>query len=120
MSPAREKLVSVNSLVSELEQDRRNLLGEISDLRSKKLIVKRSAVTQINDRLIGKLRITLVPDSLRTPLRNFFQEMPSIGQSKTQWIDDAQDLTVRGLVVAIRDGKDALCEKGWGSESRHS
>lgn len=117
VSPAREKLVSVNSLVDELEQDRRNLLGEISDLRTKRCIAKQSAVKKINDRLKGRLRITLMPDSLRKPLRDFFQKIPNIGQNRTQWIDDARDFTVLGLVAAIREGKEALCEKGWGMTS---
>ncbi|MYB35476.1 MAG: ATPase, partial [Gammaproteobacteria bacterium] len=44
VNPTREKLALINSLVNELEQDRRNLLGEISDLRSRRLIAKQSAV----------------------------------------------------------------------------
>jgi len=114
VSPAREKLHSVNKLVKELEQGRRNILGEISDLRTKRIKAKRVAVKKINDRLKGKLRVTLIPDSLRKPLRDFLQEIPGIGQGRTQWVDDAQDLTVLGLVAAIRDSKEALCEKGWG------
>ena len=74
VSPTSEQLILVNSLVNELKQDRRNLLGEISDLRSKRLIAKQSAVKEINDCLKKKLRITLIPDGLRTPLRSFFKK----------------------------------------------
>ena len=111
--PAQTRLKTVDTLVEELEQARRNLLGEISDIRSARTGAKQKAVKELNKRLAGKLRITIVPDGLRRPLRDFLQGLPGVGERKTEWVDEAQDLTVMGLVAAIRDGKDALLGKGW-------
>lgn len=112
--PAQTRLKTVDTLVKELEQARRNLLGEISDIRSARTGAKQKAVKGLNKRLAGKLRITIVPDGLRQPLRDFLQGLPGVGERKTEWVDQAQDLTVMGLVAAIREGKDALLGKGWG------
>ena len=113
VKPARGRLKAVNTLVNELEQSRRNLLGEISDIRTARTIAKQKAVKELNRRLTRKLRITLVPDGVRKPIREFLQELPGVGERKTEWVDDAQDLTILGLVAAIREGRDVLLGKGW-------
>ena len=111
--PAQTRLKTVDTLVNELEQERRNLLGEISDIRSVRITAKQKAVKELNRRLEGKLRIMIVPDGLRKPLREFLQGLPGIGEGKTKWVDEAEDLTVMGLAAAIREGKEALLGKGW-------
>ncbi len=115
--PSQARLKTVDALVEELEQVRRNLLGEVSDIRSARTVAKQKAVKRLNKRLAGKLRIVIVPDGLRQPLRSFLQGLPGVGERKTEWVDDAQELTVMGLVAAIREGKDALLDKGWGLTS---
>ena len=115
--PAQARLKTVQALVRELEQSRRNLLGEISDMRSARTGAKQKAIKSLNKRLAGKLRIELVPDGLRKPLREFLQDLPGIGERKTQWVDKAQDLTIFGLVAAIAEGKEALLSKEWGLTS---
>ena len=115
--PSQTRLKTVDALVSELEQGRRNLLGEISDIRSARTAAKQKAVKSLNKRLAGKLRISIVPDGLHQPLREFLQGLPGVGEKKTEWVDEAQDLTVMGLVAAIREGKDALLGKQWGLTS---
>ncbi|MCG8047518.1 MAG: ATPase [Candidatus Thiodiazotropha endolucinida] len=117
VKPAQARLKTVDALVKELEQARRNLLGEISDIRSARTAAKQKTVKGLNKRLAGKLRITLVPDGLRQPLRDFLQGLPGVGERKTEWVDEAQDFTVLGLVAAIREGKDALLTKEWGLTS---
>ena len=115
--PSQTRLKTVNALVKELEQARRNLLGEISDIRSARTAAKQKAVKGLNKRLAGKLRMTIVPDGLRKPLREFLQGMPGVGERRTEWVDEAQDLTIMGLVAAVREGRDALLGKGWGLTS---
>lgn len=115
--PAEGNLKAADSTVKELEQVRRNLLGEISDTRSARTGAKQKAVKSLNKRLAGKLRITIVPDGLRQPLRDFLQDLPGVGEQKTRWVDEAADLTVLGLVAAIRQGREAVMGKGWGLTS---
>ena len=114
IKPVRAQLGTVAALVDHLEQERRNLLGEISNLRSARTAAKQGAVRALNQRLRGKLRVSVVPDGLRQPLRGFLQGLPQVGQERTKWVEDAQELTVMGLASAIRKGRDYLLGKGWG------
>ena len=114
IKPTRSQLKTVNALVDELEQVRRNLLGEISDIRSQRTAAKQRAVKGLNKRLSGKLRITIVPDGLREPLRKFVQGLPGIGPQRTKWVDEAEGLSVPALASTIRAGKDALLSMEWG------
>jgi len=117
VQPSQIRLKTVDALVMELEQERRNLLGEISNVRSARTVAKQNVVKRLNKRLAGKLRISIVPDGLRQPLHEFLQDLPGVGEKKTEWVESAQDLTVLGLVAAIREGKDALLGKQWGLTS---
>ena len=114
IKPVRSELGTVDALVNHLEQERRNLLGEISNIRSARTAAKQRAVRQLNRRLSGKLRIAVIPDGLRQSLRGFLQGLPKVGQERTKWIEDAQELTIMGLVSTIRKGRDDLLSKGWG------
>ena len=114
IKPVRSELGTVDALVNHLEQERRNLLGEISNIRSARTAAKQGAVRQLNRRLSGKLRIAVIPDGLRQSLRGFLQGLPKVGQERTKWVEDAQELTIMGLVSTIRKGKDDLLSKGWG------
>ena len=115
--PARSQLATVRDLVAHLKQDRRNLLGEISDLRSERTRAKQKTVKQLNERLAGKLRIALRPEGLRHDLRNFLQQLEGVGEKRAAWVNDAEGLTVLGIVDAINEGKNSLLQRGWGLTS---
>lgn len=117
VKPERAKLRSSKELVAHLNQKRRNLLGEISDLRSERTLVKQKAVKKLSKRLKGMLRITLKADSLRRNLLDFIQGLEGVGPQRSRWVKTADGLTVMGLVAAIHEGRDALLEKGWGITS---
>ena len=117
IKPTRSQFKTVDALVDDLEQTRRNLLGEMSDIRSRRTVAKQRAAKGLNKRLAGKLRITVTADGLRRPLQEFLQELPGVGPGRTKWIDDAEGLAVLGLVAAIREGRDALLDRGWGLTS---
>jgi hypothetical protein len=114
IKPTRSQLKTVDALIDDLEQARRNLLGEISDIRSERTAAKQRAVKGLNKRLSGKLRVTIVPDGLRKSLREFLQGLPGIGPQKTRWVDEAEGLSVPALASAIRAGRDALLGMEWG------
>ena len=117
VKPTRAALRAIDIVVVNLEQKRRNLLGEISDMRSDRTSAKQAAIKKLNKRLVGKIRIKLVPDGLRRPLRDFLKGMPGVGERKTDWVDEPQDLTILGLATTIREGSDALLAKEWGLTS---
>ena len=110
-------MATVKDLVANLKQDRRNLLGEISDLRSERTRAKQETVKQLNERLSGKLRIALRPEGLRHDLRNFLLQLEGVGERKVAWVNDADGLTVFGLVDAINKRKKSSMKRDWGLTS---
>ena len=117
IKPAQAHLKTVEVLIETLMQGRRNLLGDISDMRRTRSAAKQEVVSSLNKRLEKKLRITLKPNGLRQPLRQFLETLPGIGERKTEWVDNAPDLTIMDFIAAIREGKDALQAKAWGLTS---
>lgn len=117
VKPAQARLKTVNDLVENLEQDRRNFISELSDIRSSRTAAKQREAKRLNKRLDGKLRITIVADGLREPLREFLHTLQGIGPKRTEWVKEAEAFTVLGLVSSIREGKESLLAKDWGLTS---
>ena len=116
IKPIQKQKETRETLIRELEQERRNLLNEISEIRSHRTIAKQRKAKELNARLSGKLRVEVVPDGLRQPLRDFLQSLPGIGPSYTEWTEDAPDLTILGLKDAIANG--TLQQKNWNIKNR--
>ena len=114
ISPAKVRLSNVETLLKELHQERRNLLGELSDLRSARTHRLQKTLKKLNKRLKGKIRIQVIPEGNREKLKRFLLNLPGIGEKKVSWIDEAEDLTISGLVKAIQGGKDTLLSRNWG------
>ena len=115
--PAKQRLHTVNLLIGELDQERRNLLGEVSHLRGARTRARQKAAKDLNDRLAGRLRVTVKPSELRGRLREFLESLPEVGPRRTAWVDTAKDFTVPALVDAIGEGEQALLEREWGLTS---
>ncbi len=114
IKPLKIQLNNCDTLVKELEQIRRNLLGEISNIRSNRTLAKQKKAKELNQILNGKLKITVVPNGLRQPLRDFLKSLPNVGEKSTEWVENVKDLTIPGLKDAIIKGQEALLGKNWG------
>lgn len=116
IKPVQNQMEAVDTQLQHLEQTRSNLLKEIEGMRRKRTATKEQAIRGINRRLVGKLKVSMDANGMRQPLHDFLQTIPGIGERKTAWVDDAQELTVCELATAIREGKPALMAKteAWG------
>ena len=112
--PQQARVASAAELVKTLEQERRNLLGELSDLRNARTRTLEREVKRLNRKLAGKLRLTLTPSRNRKALKEFLGKLPGIGGKGLGWVDEAGDLTIPTLVDACRAGPSALLAKKWG------
>jgi ABC-type lipoprotein export system ATPase subunit len=112
--PLQARVSTAAALVQSLQQERRNLLGELSDLRNTRTRTLEREVKRLNRKLAGKLRLTLTPSRNRKELKEFLNRLPGIGDKGLTWVDDAGDLTIPALVDACRAGTDALLAKEWG------
>lgn len=114
ITPLRARVLTAGDLVKSLEQDRRNLLGELSDLRNSRTRALEAEVKRLNKKLAGKLKLRVEPSANRRRLREFLAQLPGIGDKSLEWVDKAADLTIPALVEACRAGPAAVMAKQWG------
>ncbi|MCP4937125.1 MAG: ATPase [bacterium] len=114
IQPQETRLKTAQALEKELDQERRNLLAELSDLRSQRTAALQREAKRLSKRLKGKLRIEVVPNGNRQALTDYLCRLPGISEKRAAWIDTADSLTIPALVDAIRQGEDHLRSSGWG------
>lgn len=112
--PQESQMETVDKLLDTLQQERRNLLGELSDLRNARTRALEKAAKKLNRKLKGKLRVQVIAGGNRGKLKEFLRQLPGIGEGSVSWVDDADGLTIPALVEALQQGPDALQAQGWG------
>jgi ABC-type arginine transport system ATPase subunit len=95
------------------EQERRNLLAELSDLRDQRLRVLQEAARKLNRKLDGKLKVLVQPEADRSALKRFLLDcnLEGVGEKRLSWVEEMGVLTSSSLAVSIRKGKDALASE---------
>lgn len=114
IQPKQARLTAARALSASLQQDRRNLLAELSDLRGQRSDTLLGVAKRLNRRLRGKLKVQVLPGGNRQALKTWLCQLPGISEKRAAWIDEAEDLTVPAFVEAIRSGEEALRNGGWG------
>ncbi len=114
IKPLETQVAHRKLLLSTLEQERRNLRADLSDLRSQRSAELQSAAKRLNRQLEGKLKVIVVPDADRMPLQNFLLEshLEGIGEKRLAWINDPESLQPSMLAQAIQEGA-AVLERDW-------
>jgi hypothetical protein len=69
--PLEARVATFGQLVDALEQDRRNLLAELSDYRHVRLQALQATAKRLNKRLDGRLRVGIQAEGDRKPLKTF-------------------------------------------------
>ncbi|WP_429500430.1 TrlF family AAA-like ATPase (plasmid) [Robbsia andropogonis] len=113
--PLETRVANHDKLLESQQQERRNLLAELSDLRDRRTESLRSAAKKLNRRLEGKLKVEVVPDADRTPLKTFLLEskLEGVGEKRLSWIDERDAISPSALAQAIRNGSAEL-QVDWG------
>lgn len=108
--PLETRLANHDKLLESQQQERRNLLAELSDLRDQRTRSLQSAAKRLNRRLEGKLKVEVVGEADRTPLKSFLLEcrLEGVGEKRLAWIDDIDTISPSALAQAIRHGSSIL------------
>jgi ABC-type lipoprotein export system ATPase subunit len=116
IKPMESKQENQKKLVQQIEQERKNLLADLSDVRGQRTEKLQKAIRKLNNRLERKLRLRVTPEGKKTALKQFLNErnLEGVGEKRLTWIDDAKELTPLSLVYKIREGKEALLKSDWG------
>ena len=106
IKPLNTKLPTHHAQLEELEQERRNVLAELSDLRAERIGALVRAAKKMSKRLQGKLKIEIIPDADRSPIVQFLLacKLDNIGEKRLGWIGSAESITPMALVKSIRQG----------------
>lgn len=114
IQPKDASLAAARKLTEALEQERRNLLAELSDRRSLRTEALQSVAKRLNKRLRGKLRVEVIAGGNRGALKTWLCALPGISEKRAAWVDGVDALSIPALVAAIREGEEALRRLGWG------
>ena len=114
IKPSKSKLERQQVLKRELLQKRANLLAELSDTRARNVSEVQAVLKKLNERLTGKLKISVNPEGERSILKRFLLGLEGVGEKRIAWVDEAANLSPMSLARAIREGSDALQRSGWG------
>ena len=106
IKPLTTRVANFDKLKDSQEQERRNLLAELSDLREQHTKSLLSAAKKLNNRLKGKLRVEVAVEADRTPLKTFLFgcRLDGIGEKRLSWIDEQDSLKPLALAHLIRQG----------------
>ncbi len=116
IKPLRTQLINQQKVVEQLKQDRRNLLADLSDMRSQRASKMLETIKKLNKKLKEKLRLTIQAESDKNGIKQFLKNcnLEGVGEKRLAWIDQAEELTPMMLAQKISEGKDALLSMGWG------
>lgn len=114
--PLKVNIANYETLLVSQQQERRNLLAELSDLRDQRIRALEQAAKVLNKKLAGKMKVDVMAEADRTPLKDFLLEsrLESVGEARLRWIDQDDILiSPSRLAQVIRSGKAAL-QTEWG------
>lgn len=116
IKPLAARIETQEKLLASQRQERRNLLAQLSDLRSQHIQALQGAAKKLNRRLEGKLKVEVVADADRTPLKSFLLacRLEGVGEKRLAWIDELVTITPLALAQGVRDGQ-AILQLEWGA-----
>jgi len=104
--PLTARTVTFDKLLVQQRQERRNLLAELSDLRARHIQQLQQAAKKLNRRLAGKLKVEVVAEADRAPLKTFLLEsgLEGVGERRLAWIDERESVQPTALAQSVREG----------------
>lgn len=108
--PLTTRMATFGQLIESLQQERRNLLAELSDHRHARLRALQDAARRLNRRLESRLRVEIQPEGDRKPLKDFLLEcrLEGVGEKRLAWIDERESISTIELARSIREGRAGL------------
>ncbi len=115
IKPKKSQLSKFETQIDTLRQERRNLLAKLSDLRNQRIQALQRAAKKLNRRLLGKLKVDIVPEADRTPLKRFLLDcrLEGIAEKRLAWIDEQAILNPMALAQDIQKDVGTL-QVDWG------
>jgi len=115
----RPKKILINNqkkVVSELSQQRKLVLDELSSIRAERSAQFERSLKRLNKRLEGKLKLKVKPEADRRKVIQFLLDckLDGVGEGRLSWVREAEDFSPVKLAELIRQGAEALRSTNWG------
>jgi len=112
LRPLRKKLENHRNHSEEIEQRRRNLLGEWEDLKTKEYRAYEKACSRVSQALGGQVKATVRYQGNRSPLVDLLdRELEGRRQKMLDALEDRDDLSLKRLTDHIEEGAEALVDE---------
>jgi len=114
--PQEKVLENKKVVVTELEKERKGLLEELGANKAETGAALKKIVKKLNKAVDGKLHIDAKAESDRGVVINYLLlcKLSGVGESRLQWIIDAENFSTIGLAEIIRNSsKKQFAEKKW-------
>ncbi len=114
--PKESLLRTREAVVDDLKKKRKDLLAELSGVRSVRSAQIQRALKRLNKKLEGKLKLSMRPEANRQPLLDFLNKcnLEGVGPKRLTWVNTTNDFSPVKLAETIRLGFEALENRGWG------
>lgn len=114
--PQKTLLENRRKVVSELEKQRKSILGELSEVRAERSAQFERSLKKLNKQLEGKLRLKVRPESDRTPVIQFLLRcgLNNVGEGRLSWLKEADPFSPGRLAELVREGAEALSRANLG------
>ncbi|MBL4608483.1 MAG: AAA family ATPase [Pseudomonadales bacterium] len=115
IKPKQTTLMQRQRLITELEDKRKLILSELSEVKSERSSALLKVVKHLNKKLQGKLKLTVGIEGNREPLVNFLMDsqLDGVGEKRLSWVSE-NDFSPANLSSAIREGSAELQLQPWG------
>jgi len=112
LRPLRKELEEYKDDRAEVEQRRRNLLGEWEDLKTKEYRAYETACNQVSEALGGQVKATVRYQGNRDPLIDLLdQELEGRRQEMLDALESREDLSLKELAEHIEQGAETLVDE---------
>ena len=114
--PNQEILEAKQRQMTSLWEERRTVLNDLSSARASRSAELSRILKRINKQLAGKLKLTVLPESDTSPVRDFLLQcnLDNVKSGRLGWLADADDFSPMKLAELVSQGESSLLSANWG------
>lgn len=116
IKPKESAIQNHQTLIDELQKQRRSLLEELSGYRASRTAKFESSLKKLNKKLTDKLKLKVKPEADKQPVIDFLLNcnLEGVGEKRLAWVNGTNDFSPVKLAELISQGITSLTSYHWG------